>query len=236
MVTITTPIIENNVTRRRFAIGDVHGCSKTLRKMVDDVLQLKPEDTLYLLGDYIDRGPDCKGVLDYLMQLKDSGFDIRPLMGNHEKMLLNAVDDPAARILWYGNGGWATLKEFGVDSPDAIPQRYLDFLADLPYFATTEDYVFVHSGLDFRTQDPLKDTSPEFMIWSREYKVDASKIGGRTLVTGHTVEPLFSILESLKTHRITLDNGCYDKEEIGSGSLVALYLDRRTLVVQKSID
>jgi serine/threonine protein phosphatase 1 len=230
------PIIELKFKYRRFVVGDIHGCSKTLRKMVEEVLQLKPEDTLYLLGDYVDRGPDSVGVLDYLLHLRDSGFDIRPIKGNHEYMLLNAVTDPAARSLWFGNGGWGTLRELKIDSPEAIPQRYLDFLTHLPYFLTTEGYVLVHAGLDFSTHNPLRDTPPQYMLWSRDCKVDPTKIDNRTLVTGHSVMPLFAIQKSLASSHISLDNGCSDKGELSCGSLLALDLDTRELLVQENIE
>lgn len=222
--------------KRRFAVSDIHGCSKTLRKLVDEVLQLKPGDTLYLLGDLIDRGPDSKGILDYLLQLMDAGFDIRPIQGNHEEMLLNAVADPAACSLWFGNGGWQTLREFCVNSPDAIPQRYIDFLGQMPRIITTDDYVFVHAGLDFRLSDPLRDTSPQDLLWIRDFRVDPTKLDGRILVTGHCVIPLFEIRASLGTHHIKLDNGCYDRGEICCGSLVALNLDTRELLVQRNVE
>lgn len=228
--------IELKFKYRRFAIGDVHGCSKTLRRMVEDVLRLKLKDTLYLLGDYIDRGPDSVGVLNYLLHLRDSGFDICPIKGNHEELLLNAVANPAARDLWFGNGGWGTLRELKIDSPEAIPQCYLDFMAHMPYFLTTEGYVLVHAGLDFNSQDPLRDTPSQYMLWSRDCKVDPTKIDNLTLITGHTVTPLFAINESLASSHITLDNGCYDKGELNCGSLVALDLDTRELLVQKNID
>lgn len=204
--------------------------------MVEDVLQLKPDDTLFLLGDYIDRGLDSVGVLDYLLKLQKSGFDLRPIRGNHEEMLLNAVNDPGACNIWFGNGGWATLKEFGADTPSAIPQRYLDFLAGLRYVLTTEDYIFVHAGLDFTTDNPLGDTTPEFMLWARGCKVNVAKIDSKTLITGHTVTPLFEIRASLKTNHIQLDNGCFDRGEIACGSLVAMDLDTRELLVQPNIE
>jgi len=204
--------------------------------MVEEVLQLKPDDVLFLLGDYIDRGPDSVGVLDYLMQLRESGFDVRPIRGNHEEMLLYAVADPTTRNTWYGNGGWATLQGFGAETPSAIPQRYFDFISALPCILITEEYVFVHAGLDFQANDPLKDTPSQFMLWARNYTVDSAKIGGRTLVTGHTVTPVFAIRESLATDHIKLDNGCYDKGEMSCGTLVALNLDTRELLVQENIE
>ena len=226
----------SSFSRRRFAVGDIHGCYKTLRKMVEEVLLLKPEDTLYLMGDYIDRGPDCVGVLDYLMHLRESGFDIQPLMGNHEEMLLDSIADPIVRRIWYINGGWRTIQQFGVDSPEEIPQRYLDFITHLPRILITEDYVLVHAGLDFSTYHPLQDTSRQFMLWTRDHRVDSVKLAGRTLITGHTVTPLFEIRKSLSTNHINLDNGCYSKGETCYGALVALDMDNRKLLVQKNIE
>src|SRR5450631_145864 len=110
--------------RRRFVIGDIHGCQTTLQAMVEEALQLKETDTLYLLGDYIDRGPDSKGVLDYIMQMRESGYDVQALKGNHEELMLNAVADPTECYIWFGNRGRSTMREFGVETPEDIPQRY----------------------------------------------------------------------------------------------------------------
>lgn len=230
--------IESQPAHRRFAVGDVHGCSRTLQKMVEEVLQLTKADGLYLLGDLIDRGPASKGVLDYLMTLHAEGYDIEAIRGNHEEMLLYAMSDPADCKIWFGNGGWATLREFGVDTPGAIPQRYIDFIESLPYYIEAENYIFVHAGLDFTTENPLRDTPHQYMLWSRDSdcKADATKIGGRIMVTAHTVMPLSEIRASLDTSHIQLDNGCYDKGEIGCGALVALDLDTRELLVQPNVE
>jgi len=221
---------------RRFAVGDVHGCSKTLCALVGEQICLTADDTLYLLGDYIDRGPDSKGVLDYLLGLWNSNYDIRPLRGNHEQLLLDSVSDPGSQRLWYNNGGWGTLHEFGVTSPDEIPQRYRDFLALLPIIFVTDDYVLSHAGLDFKTADPIHDTSDYDLLWIRDSRVQPAKLGGRTLVCGHTVTPLFTIEKSLHSSVINLDNGCFDKGHSCYGSLVALNLDTRELLVQVNIE
>lgn len=219
------------VVRNRYVIGDVHGCSRTLRKMVEEVLDLGPNDILYLLGDYIDRGPDSKGVLDYLLQLFSEDYDIRPLRGNHEQLLLDALSDPETFTLWKGNGGYSTLQEFGISHPRDLPRRYLDLLAAMPLMHLLDDYLLVHAGLDFLKSDPITDSSPHDLLWARDYRVVPVKLGGRTLVTGHSRTPLFAINDSIATSHISLDNGCYSKGEIGYGALVALDLDTRQLVV-----
>ena len=224
--------------RNRYAVGDVHGCSKTLRTMVEEVLRLGEDDTLFLLGDYIDRGPDSKGVLDYLLHLMwDKDYDIRPIMGNHEQMCLDAVSDSAARDLWYGNWGLLTLQQFGVSEPKEIPKRYLDFMAAMPRILTTEhDYVLVHAGLNFRTADPILDTSPQDMLWERDHRVAPEKLGGRTVLCGHVITPLFEIRASLDQPIICLDNGCFYKGHMSYGNLVALNLATRELLVQANCE
>lgn len=224
------------IVRRRFVVGDIHGCSRTLRKLVEDHLHLGEYDILYLLGDYIDRGPDSKGVLDYLMELFMCDYDISPLRGNHEQLLLDAIDDPEAFTIWKGNGGYGTLQQFGVTHPRDLPKRYLDFLNFMPLSHLLDDFVLVHAGLDFRKDDPINESSPHDLLRSRDYRVDAAKLGGRTLVTGHSRSPLFAIRESLQTCHINLDNGCYSKGELGQGALVALNLDTRELVVMKNCE
>lgn len=199
--------------------------------MVEEVLELG------LLGDYIDRGPDSKGVLDYLMKLSEGGYDIRPLRGNHEQLLLDALDDPEAFTRWKGNGGYGTLHEFGITHPRELPTRYLDFLASMPLMRLLDDYVLVHAGLDFRKDDPVTETSHHNLLWARDYLVVPAKLDGRTLITGHSKTPLFVICESLQTCHITLDNGCYSKGEMGQGAMVALDLDwRDQLIVVENCD
>lgn len=222
----------NPISGRRFVLGDIHGCYQTLRRMVEEVLKLEEDDTLYLLGDYIDRGPDSKGVLDYLMQLwMKADFSIKPLQGNHERMLLNAVArGEEAWQYWYGNGGWATLKQFGVKIPTDIPQEYIKFLSMMPTVLTTDDYVLVHAGLHFGVADPINDTPDYFRLWDRNYKVVPELIGNRALVVGHTMTDIHTIRNSLATHHIKLDNGCCDKGHVGFGSLIALDLDNREII------
>jgi serine/threonine protein phosphatase 1 len=219
----------------RFCIGDIHGCDKTFAALLNQ-LGLQKIDTLYLIGDYIDRGKNSKGVLDRILALIAAGYDLRPLRGNHEQLLLDAVEDPLFVNIWYGNGGLGTLREFGVSQPSEIPRLYLDFLDSLPFKYLTDDFVLVHAGLDFRKSDPVTESSSFSVLWARDYRVDPDKLAGRTLVTGHTVEPLFEIRKSLETQHIKLDNGCFDKYEIGCGSLVAVKLDTRELIVQTNIE
>jgi len=86
---------------RLFAIGDIHGCFKPFYELVVDTIALKKDDRLILLGDYIDRGPQSKEVIDFIMDLKEAGFSVTPLMGNHEAMLLESYADTGLLYQWY---------------------------------------------------------------------------------------------------------------------------------------
>lgn len=220
---------------RRFAIGDIHGCAKTFLALINDIIGLKREDTLYLVGDFIDRGPDARGVLDAVMALYGEGIACA-VIGNHERLFLNAVADPAAEPLWLYNGGTATLESFGVRSAADVPKKYIDFLNALPLCRVIEDYVFVHAALDFEREDPIADTQEQTMLWGRQTGVDAARLGGRTLVVGHTVTDTRALSESLDSACIRLDNGCYQAKRDGYGTLAALDLDRREILFKANCE
>lgn len=225
---------------RTLVIGDIHGCSKTLSCLLA-AIRLEPTDTLYLLGDYIDRGPDSRGVIDIILMLQNEGFDIRPIRGNHEEMMLLAIRSGIFEDLldWLENGGDATLKSYDVDHPKDIDREHLRFLEELPYYRTTRQYLFVHAGLDFSLDHPLSEAGRTAMLWTRDSKVNSKMIGGRTLVTGHSTRTLNEIRNSLTTDHILTDNGCCLGSEFnskGKGNLVAINLDTGELTVQPNID
>lgn len=222
---------------KQYVIADIHGCCRTFRQLIFNCVNLSKEDSLILLGDYIDRGPDSKGVIDTVIELQQAGYKIHPILGNHEHLLLKGlsscgIDD------WLNDGGMATLKSYSVETAEEISCEHIEFLQRLPDRYVTETHVFVHAGLNFCLDDPLKDTSQYFMLWSRLCRKGyPDKIGGRKLVTGHTVCHLDEIKRSLKKNLIQLDNGCYmGSQFVGRGNLVALELESGALVIQENID
>lgn len=225
---------------RTFVIGDIHGCSKTFNRLLD-AIALSRNDVLVLIGDLVDRGPDSKGVIETILKLQEDGFDIRACQGNHEVMLLGAVRFGVFESLleWLENGGTQTLASYGVDHPQDIPEKHLQFLETLPLYRVTDQYVFVHACLDWTLADVFSKAGETAMLWSRSEKVIPSRIGGRTLVTGHTTQSLDAIQRSLTTKHILTDNGCFLGTEFsgkGKGNLVAVNLDTGELIVQPNID
>ena len=215
----------------RWAITDIHGCCQTFINMVEKELQITKEDELFLLGDYIDRGKDSKGVFDYIMHLQSENFKIQCLMGNHEDMLIEAFHNPLALSSWLRNGGIETLKSFDAKEVTDIPQKYIDFIKNLKLYIELDDYWLVHAGFNFNKSDIFADR--EAMLWLRYWyrDIDLSSLGKRTIVHGHT--PIRkSIIErnvNNPTPVIDIDAGCVYKKN-GLGYLCALNLDTKEVV------
>ncbi len=221
---------------RTFAITDIHGCAITFEIMLRDVLRLQKEDTLYLLGDYIDRGPDSKGVLDHIIALKEDGYHLRCLRGNHEQFMLDAIYDESNLNFWLRNGGDTALKSFEVSHPQEINVSYLDFLESLEYYFEDEHGFFVHAGFNFAAEAPFEDK--DAMLSIRNFVVDTVQVHNKKVFHGHTPTRFQDIrmkLLQLQAIAISLDNGCvYDKP--GFGQLLALELENNDLHVQARID
>ena len=113
---------------RKLAIGDIHGCDVALSALLNGI-RLTSADTVILLGDLIDRGPQSKAVIDRLIQLQDK-VTLVGICGNHEEMLLQSLDRGSPRMMWVGSGAIATLNSFGGSLSD-IPQRHIEFLKSL---------------------------------------------------------------------------------------------------------
>ena len=220
----------------RFAITDIHGCLNTFQALLDKIA-FSRKDQLFLLGDFIDRGPDSKGVIDYILHLQQMGYQVQCLRGNHDQMLIDARDHDDSHAFWLINGGKATLKSFAVRHASEIPDLYFDFLMGLDYYLEVENYILVHAGLDFRGEDPLSNYHG--MLWARDWyaHVDYNWLGDRIILHGHT--PMFRD-EVEQLHKrlgdqqfLGIDNGCVYSDEtysrLGLGSLCAFNLDDHSL-------
>lgn len=220
--------------QRRFAIPDIHGCARTFAALLFDALRIKMSDTIYLLGDFTDRGPRSREVIDLIWELQDRGFKIHPIRGNHDEMLLQSCTSLDHLRLWMLNGGRATLESFGVEGPCEIPAAYRKFLSSLPCFLELEDFILVHAGLNFQVADPFSDR--EAMLWTRSVETEPARIGYRKVVSGHTPVTREAIKRSLSTGHILLDNGCVYSAAPELGTLAALELNTLSLYFQANLD
>jgi len=230
---------------RRIVIGDIHGCYKTLCNLIE--LQIKPVkgDSVYFVGDYIDRGPRSREVLDYLIGMKDKGYNSFPLEGNHEDIFIKAWQNEDFMKAWLHNGAEETLKSFGIPEDKLnlheglrlIPEHYINFLSELPLYYSLNDYIIVHAGLNVTSPDIFSDTYA--MLWSREIKGLNLINKDICVIHGHTPMPIVTLKQTLgrkDARNLNIDAGCAYKDLPGYGILAALDLDTRKLYIQENID
>lgn len=212
--------------QRRFAISDIHGCYHTLKHLIDKKIGLTKEDHLFLLGDYIDRGIYSRKVIDLIMDLKESGYAITALRGNHEQMLLDSINDKHKFSHWIKySGGEATLANFRIAHTRQLADKYIQFFQELPYYAEQPDYWLVHAGFNFQEENILADTHA--MIWTRGYELDAEKLKGKKMIHGHTPKSLKYITDNIQSNSfdINIDSGCVMNNHPNFGYLTAFNLD-----------
>lgn len=198
---------------RVIAIGDIHGYLVSLEVLLD-AIEPQPGDTIVTLGDYCDRGPDTRGVIDRLMALAGC-CRLVPLIGNHDEMLLESADgDRACLSSWLLFGGDATLASYGTRDPAEIPEEHLQFLERCRDWFETDRHFFVHAN--YVPHLPLDCQPAEVTRWrSLRDELPGPHRSGKIAVVGHTAQHDFEIFEL--GHLKCIDTCCY-----GGGWLTAL--------------
>ncbi len=235
---------------KQWVIPDVHGYVKTLKSLVGDIIRPMRSDALYFLGDYVDRGPDSKGVIDFLRELERDKYNITALKGNHEDFMVELYDAQLkSKSAWWHNfgnkkhksyleiGGKPTLESFGVAHIKDVPSDYIEWMRNLQHYVVLDKFVLVHAGLNFKNDDPYEDKRS--MLWLRDYPIIPEKIGGRRIIHGHIPVNMELITLSVKNRIykfIDLDNGPYITGKEGFGNLVALELGSMEMVIQYNMD
>ena len=170
---------------RTLAIGDIHGCHTALLSLLKNV-QPAPGDRIVFLGDYIDRGPASRQVLETLLDLSKTCSPIF-LRGNHEVMILDARHDPLKASLWMSYGGLDALFSYGAEyRPDwsaAIPERHWKFFEHTARFFETDSHIFVHAGWDPALA--MKE-QPDWLLFWEYFDRAQPHQSGKQIVCGHT--------------------------------------------------
>ena len=191
------------------AIGDIHGCFDKLQALLGVCKEIcDGHDTrLVFIGDYVDRGPRSRDVVECLIRAQsDQAQRLVCLRGNHEELLIRTADkDRSDRDLmtWWGNGGEQTLESYGVDDPSDLPAEHLDWMRSLPLQMHDQFRMFVHAGI--RPGVALSSQSAEDMLWIREPFLSSAEDYGTFLVHGHT--PTNSRRPDLRPNRLNIDTG-----------------------------
>ncbi len=228
---------------RVYAVGDCHGCLEALRglraAMVADSTRADAEGpradrrVLVYLGDYVDRGPDSRGVVELLIGEPLAGFESVHLLGNHDAFLRRFLDGEDVAAIWMMNGGGATLRSYGLDvaaltgpwpggdAPAlhaalaaAVPEAHRAFLDGLALSHIEGDYFFAHAGV--RPGVPLERQGENDLLWIREPFLGSTADHGKVVVHGHSAAAEVAV----RPNRIGIDTGaCY------GGKLTALVLE-----------
>ncbi len=209
------------------AIGDIHGCPQSLDALLARI-NPSPDDHLLFVGDYIDRGPNSKAVIDRLLDLRED-VPCTFLRGNHEAMMIEYLDS-GTFSLWRMNGGVSTLQSYvrGGTSEIQIPAAHAEFVRDTKLYHETNDFLFVHAGLkpDLTISDNLRDPDEEVLLWERGHLNASEVLWEKTVVCGHTPRPEPINREKL----ILIDTGCVYHMKPGMGRLTAVYLPEREFI------
>lgn len=216
----------------RWVISDIHGCINSLIALIKRI-ELKKSDQLFFLGDYINKGPDSGGVIDYIIDLIEQGYQIFPLRGNHEENLLELEDHKKKLAHFVIEHHSQNL----LNKSGKIRKRYMAFLSKLPYYFDIGDFFIVHAGLNFKINKPLDDLHA--MLNIRDFPIDFNWLGDKTIVHGHNPKALSLIITAIATKSkvIPLDNGCvYHGEKPGMGNLLCLNLNDYSLVMQENVE
>lgn len=204
------------------AVGDIHGRLDLLRGLAGRLDELAADASKRLVevyvGDYVDRAGDAKGVIDFLLRrsaLPDR--DLVFLMGNHEQMLLSALENDRDFLFWLESGGNMTLLSYGVSPADAgrnpqakrmafreaLPASHLEFLNRLAPSYARGGFYFSHAGV--RPGTPLEEQKTKDLLWIRNRFLSSNAYFGAIVVHGHT--PVRTV--QFKMNRIAIDTGAY---------------------------
>jgi serine/threonine protein phosphatase 1 len=201
------------MTHRVIAIGDVHGCAKALRSLVE-VVRPQPDDTLITLGDCVDRGPDSRQVIDEMLSLRER-CKLVPLLGNHEELMLNFLDGKPQPDNWLEVGGAATVESYRKTDGKLFPppEAHVEYIRTWGDFYETKSHFFAHGN--YEPERRLAEQHWQTMRWqSLKSSIPGPHLLGKTAVVGHT---------SLKAGEV-LDLGylvCIDTYCWGGGWLTA---------------
>lgn len=208
------------------AIGDIHGCAHTLDLLIERLAPTS-DDHLIFIGDYIDRGPDSKGVIDRLLKLRET-YHCTFLRGNHEAFLLDFLEDRDFQ-LWGMNGGVSTLQSYTNGSREPhIPESHLAFIRETKLYYDAPDFFFVHAGLrpELTIAENLRHCDEQVFLWERDHLEAEELAWEKPVVCGHTPKP-----EPLNRDKlIDIDTGCVYYMHPRMGHLTAIRLPEREFV------
>lgn len=211
----------------KYVMSDIHGQYYKFMEMLDKI-NFDDNDELYILGDVMDRGEKSLEIIDHIMKSKN----IYMIMGNHEKMYLEAQDDYLNKIIWYKNGGDKTEYQL-LYKDDEYKENLYNFIYNLPHIMVKDNFIFVHAGIylpqnnnSYSINEILDMQEEDILLWDRTFIENDKFINGYTVICGHTpIQTLNNFNGNIailrKYGKILIDCACFDI----NGKLACLRLD-----------
>lgn len=195
------PEAASNRPDRLIAIGDIHGHSNALRGLLDQ-LRPAPADTVVILGDCVNRGPDSREVLNCLLELRQD-CRLVSILGNHEEMMLDSRNDRMVLERWMIHGGEATLRSYGeLLDPQNVPESHWDLLSNFVPFFETDNFIFAHANYNWYT--PMNQQRGLELRWlSLNDSQPRAHVSNKIVILGHTPGPVRDV-----GYYRCIDTGC----------------------------
>ncbi len=233
-MTLKKDYINPIIGGRQLLIGDIHGCNITFNRLLRNI-DLQKNDQLIILGDVINKGPDAKGVIDSILSLQESEFEVLVLRGNNESLLLKVLKKNESRIE-------SLASRFGViplfkKDKWVLKKKYKFFLKSTLHYIESESFYAVHAGFDYSSEDPFNDSFP--MLWMRNFKANKHLQNFKPVIHGHKVLPISKIEKNIRKEKFNLpiDNGCVlGNEDPDYGRLLCLDITNRILYSEENAE
>lgn len=192
-----------------YCTSDIHGCLSYLRKGLEQI-KFSRKDLLIVAGDSCDRGERSCDVYELFLSLKNEGFQVIHIMGNHEKMFYDYMVYDEGYDLWMTNGGEKTLDSYS--SKEKI-DKHLDYIETMPFYVESENHIIVHAGVNPKFD--IKNQKKDDLIWiTNEFKREKNPRIRKTIVFGHSITKSGKI-EFYNNNTIGIDCGCYKNNKLG---------------------
>lgn len=219
--------VEKPASGRRLVIADIHGCSRTFKKLLKK-LKFTTSDQLFLLGDAVNKGVNSSKVLDHIMKLRHTGHQVFFIRGNHEQIVLNSKNKTVAqrkRML-------KSLNSLDLLEGKKIKESYFELLKSSYHFIELNEYFLVHAGFDHRENT---FSNQRAMLEIRDFKYDEVLFKNKQLIIGHTPRSFEKIKNDVvkKKSILCIDNGCVNIQDEGQGKLLCLNMDTYKIHTQK---
>ena len=227
MKKLNTAFIEKPKLGRRLVISDIHGCSRTFKKLLKKI-ELTKNDQLFILGDAVNKGPNSSKVLNQIIRLQQEGYQVFFIRGNHEQIILNCKK----KTLGQRKRTLKSVNALELLEGKKIKAEFVALLKMSYHYIETDTHFLVHAGFN-HIENTFSDMKA--MLQTRSFQYCEQLCKGKQVIIGHTPSSIKKIKQDIEERKsiVCIDNGCVNINEQGQGKLLCLNLDTMNTHTQK---